>query len=279
MGGRSDGKPPNGPETPEKRFGRELRRVRKEAGLSQTRVGRACGCSASLVSSVERATRVPQPDFARGLDRLFGLNQFFTRLARGIGEPLTSGPEWYARWIDEFEPGAHTLRSWDPLLIPGLLQTDDYARAVIAGDLTRPRDVADRVAARKTRQLILDRDDPPEVWVLIDEGVIRRLIGTPAIMAAQLDRLLELAGRPNITIQVVPFGATTTAGMMSGFIIAELDGGQTAVSIESAGEGMVSVNAEHVSAVSRRYDRLRAEAHRPDDSLRLIEEARGRWRQ
>ncbi|WP_158578689.1 helix-turn-helix domain-containing protein [Spongiactinospora rosea] len=96
--------PPNSPDTPEKRFGRELRRVRKEAGLSQTRVGRACGCSASLVSSVERATRVPQPDFARGLDRLFGLNQFFTRLAKGIGEPPPSGPEWFTRWAEEIEP-------------------------------------------------------------------------------------------------------------------------------------------------------------------------------
>ncbi|MDF5751358.1 helix-turn-helix transcriptional regulator [Spongiactinospora sp. TRM90649] len=270
--------PPKEPSNIALRFGRELRKRREDAGYSQERVARYCGISASLVSSVERAARKPSISMAKSLDALFGLDDVFVRLADALSKErlAVGGPDWFQAWVGEIEPSASIIRCWDPLLITGLLQTEEYARAVISGDLTPTAEVDGRVHARMVRQTVLDREYPPELWVLLDEGALRRLIGTRKIMADQLDRILCRADMPEVTVQVVPSGAATTVGMMSGFIIAEGDG-PTAVSIESAGRGEVSTEADLVSALWRRCDRLRAEAMRAIDSLQLIKEVRDEW--
>ncbi|TDC04136.1 hypothetical protein E1267_23705 [Nonomuraea longispora] len=115
------------------------------------------------------------------------------------------------------------------------------------------------------------------MWVLIDEMVLRRPVGTPQVMAAQLDHLVTAAERPYITVQLVPFETPCTAGFLSSFIIAELPDAPTAVSVDSAGQGEVSAEHDFVSLIWDRYDKIRAEAYRPGDSLELIEEARARW--
>ncbi|MEV6984356.1 helix-turn-helix transcriptional regulator [Sphaerisporangium sp. NPDC051017] len=267
--------------SPAQRFGRELVRCRKEKGLSQARLAERLGCSPSLIGHIETGNRKPQLDFAEGCDRAFGLSESkrFVRLYRQVAES-PSGPEWFLRWQEEIEPRAVTLRTWDPLLIPGLLQTEEYARAVFRGHLaTSEREVEEQVRARMQRSLILDRDDPPVLWVLIDEWVLRRPIGRPEIMREQFAHLAAIASRRHVTVQFVPFDNPCTDGLMSGFAIAEMADAPTTVSVESAGTGEVSADAEVVSVIVGRYDTIRAQAYRPGESLELIKEAVGLWTQ
>jgi hypothetical protein len=127
--------------------------------------------------------------------------------------------------------------------------------------------------------MILERDKPPTLWVLLDEGTLHRLVGTPEVMVEQLDRLATIATRQNVRVQVVPHDVPCTAGFMSGFIIAELPDAATTVSVESAGRGEVSAEHDFVSMIWDRYDRIRAEARPPSQSAEMIKEARDRWKQ
>ncbi|GLW05370.1 transcriptional regulator [Microtetraspora sp. NBRC 13810] len=263
--------------TPAQRFGRELARVRKESGLSQARLGAHLGVSSSLVGHIEIGNRIPKPDLARRCDEIFKTGDLFARLCRGISSP--TGPRWFMGWADEIEPRARVLRSWDPLLIPGLLQTEGYARAVFRGGLARSeREVEDQVAARMRRKTIWERDGPPTLWVLIDEWVLRRPIGGPHVMYEQLDNLAAVAVRHDVKIQLVSHETPCTAGLISSFIIAELADAPTAVSVDSAGRGEVSTEHDLVTIIWDRYDRIRAEAHRPGQSLEMIKEARDEWK-
>ncbi|MEU6717580.1 helix-turn-helix transcriptional regulator [Nonomuraea sp. NPDC046802] len=264
--------------TPIQRYGKELARTRRDHDLTQVALGKRLGCSSSLIAHIEKGNRTPKPDFAVGCDQVFGTGDRFVRLCRSITSP--SGPDWYLRWTDEIEPSARALRSWDPCLIPGLLQTEDYARAVFRGDLagSSPQEVEDLVSARMQRQLILDTDAPPTLWVLLDEMVLRRRVGSRQVMATQLDHLVEAANRPYATVQLVPFETPCTAGLLSSFIIAELPDAPTAVSVDSAGRGEVSAEHDFVALIWDRYDKIRAEAYRPGQSLEIIEEARDQWK-
>ncbi|MGW4640158.1 Scr1 family TA system antitoxin-like transcriptional regulator [Sphaerisporangium sp. NPDC004334] len=139
-------------------FGRELATRRKARGWSQRRLAERIGCSPSLVGHIEAGSRNPQLDFAEACDRVFEPpgGDHFVRLHRRIHH-APSGPEWFLRWLEEIEPGATVLRVWAPFLIPGLLQTEDYARAVFLGHFSTPEaQVEEQVAARIRRQEALD---------------------------------------------------------------------------------------------------------------------------
>jgi len=262
---------------PVQRFGRELARIRREAGITQARLGSRLGVSASLVAHFEKGDRTPKADFAAGCDEVFGTADLFARLCRNITAP--TGPGWYIRWTDEIEPRARALRSWDPLLIPGLLQTEQYSRAVFRGGLAdSEQEIEDAVSARQRRQTILGKVNPPSLWVLLDEGVLRRDIGGAETMYQQLDHLSTIAERQHVRVQLVPQNTPCTAGLASGFIIAELPDAPTVVSVESAGQGEVSADHSFVSMIWNRYDRIRAEAYRSSQSLGMIEEAREQWK-
>lgn len=264
--------------TPAQRFGRELARMRKSAGLSQVALSKHLGCSASLIAHIEIAARNPTADFAKRCDAFFGTEDRFARLQRDIASPVT-GPSWYLRWSTEIEPRARVLRSWDPLLIPGLLQTEGYARALFSGGLAKSAEkVEAKVITRMRRQVILEGDDPPTLWVLLDEGVLHRRIGAPEVMCDQLEHLLCMSERPNITVQIVPQETQCTVGYSSGFILAELPDSPTVVSVESLERGVVSADHDFVCHVWDRYDKLRSEACRAPESLGIIKKARDHWK-
>ncbi|RCG33007.1 XRE family transcriptional regulator [Sphaerisporangium album] len=273
-----DGEMPE-PESPGARFGAELRRLREEAGLSQEAVATRLQVTQTHVSRLEKGKRTPQPGQAEILDRLFGLTdkEYFVGLRQRI-TARPSGPGWYLRWVEEIEPEATVLRSWDPLLIPGLLQTEAYARVIMSGAAcTTPDDVVSRVETRMQRKGILDRERPPTIWALVDDWVLRRPIGGEAVMREQLDYLLEMSGRHNISVQLVPGEACCTAGLTSGFVLAQLPDGAVVVSVESAGRGEVSVDRELVAHVWGAYEKIRAEAYPTGISLKMIKDARDRW--
>lgn len=208
-------------------FGAELRRRRQAAGYSQEQLARAIIYSPSLVGAVETATRMPSRDFARRCDDVLDADETFDRLW-----PLVSR-ETYPTWFQQFaelEREATSLRTFMPLAIPGLLQTEDYARALFRAG--RPWDTAAQVEelvdARIGRQAILVSDDPPMLRVVIDESALRRPIGSAnggsAVMAGQLEILADAATRPRVVIQVVPLSTGEHVGLVGGFTIAGFAG-------------------------------------------------------
>ncbi|WP_169948819.1 helix-turn-helix transcriptional regulator [Microbispora sp. H11081] len=266
------------PGSPRVRFGAELRRLREAAQLSQAAVAARLGCTQTQVSRLEKATRTPSRSDAERLDRLFhtadGVS--FTRLyQRIVAQP--GGPVWFRSWVEEIEPTARVLRSWDPLLIPGLLQTEAYARHLFsqAPQITLD-EVEERVQARIQRKRILDRDTPPLILVLIDPGVLRRKVGGAAVMRDQLDHLLEITRRPTVYIQVVD--SDCLAGLLGAFMIAELPDGQPdAVHVDSSATGQVTTEDDTVRAIWKRYEAIRRWAYPEPVSTKMIEEARREW--
>jgi ribosomal protein L39E len=147
-----------------------------------------------------------------------GLYVRLASIARKSNGPI---PGWFADWV-EIEARATILRWWEPLLIPGLLQTEDYARAVLSTWRWDTADEVDaKVAIRLVRQSVLATAD---FRVLLDEPVLRRRIGAPEVMAMQLEHLLTMGARPNVTIQVIPGAAGAYAGLSGAFAVAEVPG-------------------------------------------------------
>ncbi|MEV5413036.1 helix-turn-helix transcriptional regulator [Thermopolyspora sp. NPDC052614] len=265
--------------SPAERFGRELARFRKDRGITQRALARHLDCSPSLIGHIETGSRNPAISLAEACDRYFELDtEFFVRLARRVHRsPYGAG--WYLRWLEEIEPNAVILRTWDPLLIPGLLQTEAYARYVFLGHFSSSEDeVEEQVAARMERQRILNRPKPPGLYVLMDEWVLKRPIGTGEVMHHQLRHLATIARHRHVTVQVVPYNTLCTDGFSSSFVIAELPDAPTTVIVDSAGEGEVSDEHKVVSLIVDRYDRLRTQAYSADESLDRIEEAAQQWK-
>jgi transcriptional regulator with XRE-family HTH domain len=266
----------NPSESPTALFGFELRRHRKERGWSQLRLARAVPYSVGTISMIETAKRSPSEEFARHCDEALEAEGALMRLWPMVSRP--TAPPWFRPWLD-VEATAEALRTWEPLMIPGLLQTEDYARAILSGDVGgTPEQTEEQVAARMERQSILRRPKPPLLWFVLDEGVLQRPIGSPAVMAAQLDHLLEVGRASRITIQVLPFRAYCTAGLAGGFVIAEAQGVSDTAYVESAGIlGRVTERPEDVRALTFRYEGIRSEAISQRESQELIKETLQRW--
>ncbi|MFC4015183.1 helix-turn-helix transcriptional regulator [Nonomuraea purpurea] len=266
------------PDSPRVRFGTEMRRLREAAELSQAAVASRLGCTQTQVSRLEKATRTPSRSDAERLDMLFGRSAgvSFTRIYQSIVSQPGS-PAWFRNWAEEIEPTLVVLRSWDPLLIPGLLQTEAYARHVFGqGPLATREEVDERVEARMRRQHIFDRKNPPTLLVLIDEGVLRRRIGGPEVMRDQLGYLLEMAERPAVFIQVVD--PECVAGLAGAFMIAELPNGQPdVVSADSPTQAQITSDHDVVTSIWQRYEAIRLWAYPERVSLLKIEEARREW--
>jgi hypothetical protein len=211
--------------------GAQLRRFREAAGVTPEKAGAAIRGSRSKISRMETGSvRFKIRDVA-DLLALYGVNDEQVRsgllsLARQSGRP-----DWWARYGDVlpgwFEPylglesAAVTIRSFDIQFVHSLFQAEDYARAVIrlGHEADSPGEVEDRVALRLKRQDLLTRQDPPRIWSVMDESVLRRPVGGPDVMRAQLRRLLDVAEMPHVTVQVVPFARSGHAGESGSFSI------------------------------------------------------------
>jgi DNA-binding XRE family transcriptional regulator len=260
-------------------FGAELRRWRTAAGLSQEQLGQRVGYSGAQVGKVETGERAPSPDFAQHCDRaLPDAGGLFARL-HALARRWDGGyPSWFAEWIVA-ERRATSLCWWEPLLVPGLLQTADYARAILAaGPDTTEDELEGLVSARIERQAIFDRPKPPKLWVVLDEAVLHRLIGSRKIMYDQLLHLADTSCRPSITVQVVPAGVGAHAGLLGGFAIASVDGAPSSVYMESPDQGQTTEKPSVVGKLSLTFDTLRAEALPRGASRDLIGKiAEERW--
>ncbi|MDA0635455.1 helix-turn-helix transcriptional regulator [Nonomuraea sp. MCN248] len=266
------------PDSPRVRFGAEMRRLREAAELSQAAVAARLGCTQTQVSRLEKANRTPSRSDAERLDLLFAASEgvSFARLyERIVAQP--GNPPWFRSWAEEIEPTLLVLRSWDPLLVPGLLQTEAYARHIFLMEpRATPEEVEQRVEARMRRQRILDRAQPPLVSVLFDAGVLRRRVGGPEVMCGQLDRLLELATHPSVFIQVV--NPDCLPGLAGPFMIAKLPHGQPdVISSDAPAQAQITADPDIVAAIWERYEAIRLWAYPERESLRIIEEVRREW--
>ena len=262
-------------------FGTELRFYRTEAGLSQADLAAKVYASHDVISKIETGDRPPAEDLVPRLDAVPELDTrgALTRLWGQLRKSLKyrAYPGWFD-WPDK-EATARTLRSYELATVPGLLQTEDYARAMLADRIGSSNGDADEiVAARLERQTILDRDSPPELWVVIDEAVLHRPVGGRHLMREQLNHLIEMARRPNIVIQVIPADVGVHEGLRgAGFIIADFDNAPSAAYQDAALRGQTIEAADDVAALMAIWDRLRAEALPRSASLKLIEEVAKTW--
>ena len=165
------------------------------------------------------------------------------------------------------------------MLIPGLLQTEEYARAVLAAaHPASPEDEVERlVSARMDRQAILDQAEPPLLWVILDEGVLTRPVGGPVVMRDQIERLVKAARRPRIVLQVVPAGAGAHAGLDGHFVLASFDGPPDVVYLNNTLAGQIVERPRDVARVALLYDILKAEALSPRASADLARKAIKQW--
>ncbi len=262
-------------ESPLHFFGSELRHHRTRVGLTQEQLGGRINYSADLVSKVETGEDRPSAEFARGCDTELDTGGALSRLL--VMVRWGTFPPWLRPWV-EAEREAHTLRNWEPNVIPGLLQTADYARGLVREQPGVTEEQLDElVAARLERQKILARDEPPLLWVLLGEGVLHYEIGSPEVMRGQLQALVDASKRANVTIQVVPSSAGAHPGLDGAFWIASYDGSPDVVYLESVGEGHVSDRTEDVRAVTRAYDAIRAKALPDRASVELIMKVMEQW--
>jgi len=266
-----------------KRLTTELRRLREQAGLTCEDVGQRLECSGTRISRMETGRISARPGDVRELLEIYGVTgaeaDSLVQLARdarrkgwwhSYGRVL---PPWFEAYIG-LESDAARLRDFQPLVVPGLLQTEGYARAVLraAPHAGRGEDIDRQVALRMQRQAILDQASPPEAWLVISESVLRMRVGGPAVMRAQLRRLADLAARTDLTIQVLPSGTAAQVQAVSPFTMLEFaDAADPAVVyLEHLTGGVFVENEDEVRRYRVVFDHLRAEALGTVESADLI---------
>ncbi|MEV0975886.1 helix-turn-helix transcriptional regulator [Streptomyces sp. NPDC049915] len=246
-------------------YGWELRRHREAAGLSQGQLGEIIFCTGSLIGQIETTRKVPTRDFSERVDAALGTDGLFSRL---IGLVLRSQlPTWFQPFA-AMEAKATYICAYQAQLVYGLLQTEEYARAVLATGM--PEDVDGLVAARMERQRILEREQPPLAWVVLDEAVLLRPMGGREVMRRQLARLLELTDHRWVHIQVLPNSAGAHASLAGSFTVMRFTDDPDIVYTEDLISGHMTASPEIVKDGTLRYARLQAAALSVEDSAALI---------
>lgn len=254
----------------------EIRRARVTAGMTQDRFGRGANFSASQVSAVETGTRALTREYVRGADKALKTGGLFERMV--IKLKLDGEPSWLREWI-EIERKAESLRWFENAVLPGLLQTEAYARAVFAsmGVLTED-EVADRVAARMARQDLLVREKPPQVTCVLDEGLLHRPVGGSEVMRAQLLHLAKIASdMPHMRVQVVPTLVGAYGGLTGSFVIAALPGNENLAFLDNHLRGQIVQDAADVMWIAKMWESIRSEALPHHQSTKLITEVAETW--
>ncbi|HKE97693.1 MAG TPA: helix-turn-helix transcriptional regulator [Actinomycetes bacterium] len=264
------------------RLGATLRRLREQADLTIEQVAERLDCSASKVSRIETGQVSAAPRDVRDMLELYRVDQArrdaLVKIAREARQPgwweAYSGVSEGAPPYTGLETAAAWIHTYMALAVPSLLQTADYARAIIGAvrpDLS-PHEVDRRVELRMQRQELLQREHPPAFRAILDEALLRRRVGTAAVMRRQLDRLVEAAAAPSVTVQVLPVAAGAHAGIDGPFTIlgfpepAEPD----IVMLDSAAGNLYCENPEELRLYRQLFDLLRAKALATDESVAFI---------
>lgn len=246
-------------------YGYELRRLREEAGLSQSQLGDILFCTGSLVGQIETARKVPTREFSERVDAALMTGGLFTRL---VGLVLKSQlPSWFRPYA-EMEAKAAYLCIFQAQLIDGLLQTEEYARALMSARFEN--DLDGLVAAHIERQRILEGEHPPLFWVVMSEAALRQEIGGRQVMRGQLAHLLVMQEREWVKVQILPFTVGAHAGSLGSFTLLRFQDDPDLVYTEDFVQGHMTVDSAAFKEGSLRYDHLRAAALSVEDSSALI---------
>ncbi|MDX2295906.1 MULTISPECIES: helix-turn-helix domain-containing protein [Streptomyces] len=246
-------------------YGSELRRLREDAGLSQSQLGEAIFCTGSLIGQIETAHKVPTREFSERIDAALMTGGFFSRL---VGLVLRSQlPSWFQEYA-EMEAKAAYISTYQSQMVYGLLQTEAYARAVLSVEQTDR--LEELLAARMERQRILRREHPPVLCVVLDEAMLHREIGGPEVMRAQLEHLLSFMREPWVQIQILPNGVGEHPGLLGSFNLLRFDKDPDLFYCESYDSGHMTVNSRVIRERSVGYARLQAMAASPQESAKLI---------
>lgn len=260
-------------------FGNVLRALRERAGLSQKQLADLVHYSASLISAIETGTKPAKLDLVRRLDRALGAGGALVAVW-----PITTVgtyPSWFAR-IAELEVDAIKIHEWELRYVPGLIQTADYAREVMRAN--RPRyksrnddeSIEEDVVARIERQDILTKENAPRAWFVIDESVLHRVIGDPAVMAKQLEHLETMAELTNIIVQILPFSVMPHSGGAGPLKILEFSDTPTIGYTEGRWSGRIIESRDDVALAMSHFDLIRASALPPSESVKFITEFRSK---
>ena len=266
-----------------RRLAAELRTLRTTAGMTREEVVTRTGINVATLYRIEHARVRPQTRTLRTLLDLYGADEAQqTELVALLRDARQRGwlhayqsdlPEQYTTYIG-FEGEARSVWNYESLFVPGLLQTEDYARAVIRAGLPTAGqdDIERRVEVRMQRQDVLHGDNPLELWGIVDEAALRRQVGGPASMKAQLGHLLASAELPHVTFQVIPFNVGAHAGMPGSFVFMQFTEAAIpdVIYLDSmAGDLFLETEAD-VRRYRLAFEHLRAVAVSPDASRSLV---------
>ena len=268
------------PTVRERRLARALRHLREEAGLTIEEVAEKLEMSASTMSRIETAQVGVRPRDLRLLLDIYEVSEAehdqLLQIARERRQQ-----HWWQEYTDQpniavagLEADASTIWQFSSQLVPGLLQTDAYARAVLEAirlDL-KPGDIDRRLEMRLHRQDLLTSEHAPEYWVVLDEAVVRRQVGGPTVMAEQLGRLIEATRLPHVTLQVLPFTSGEHPGMDGEFTILHYreSADPDVVYIENTGSDLYLEGPEVTRRYNKIFDHLRAAAQNRGESIRTL---------
>jgi transcriptional regulator with XRE-family HTH domain len=251
-------------------FGSRVRKLRTAAGLTQAELGEKTHVVSSRITQIERSSGAkPTLELTRALDTALVADNLLIDLWPYVYREAF--PDW-SRAFMAHSARAVSIRQYAAHVVPGLLQTEAYARAVLSvgRSLKNEEHLEERLSARLQRQERLDAPDRPDLWVVLDEAVLRRPIGGWAVTRNQLIRLLEVATEPHITLQVLPFDQGEHDAMGGSLTVLTLPDGTEVGYTEGAHYGQLIEDPEEVSRFAVTYDRLRAVALPPLMSLDMI---------
>ncbi len=258
-----------------------LRALRLERELTIEEAAERLMCSPAKISRLETATRPPNPRDVRDLCGVYEIGQSETDELVEMAKEARR-PNWWNKYVDlnmpyiGLEEDAISITSYTMYYVPALLQAEQYTRAIILAIAPKidKKILEDRIEARMTRQKILDRDDPPKYRVLMDESVLHRRVGGPAVMRAQIDKILDMANTGKATVQIVPFELGAHAAQDSNFILLDFDDQSPVAFVEGLVAHQYLDKKEDVERYREAVDYLRDSALSPRESILRITEAR-----
>jgi transcriptional regulator with XRE-family HTH domain len=253
-------------------YGAKLRKLRVRAGMTQRQLGDKIPVAHSRIAQFELGNETPPPDVNARLDALLDADGDLVDLWGHIKR--TPYPDW-ARAFMEYEAKSNAMHKYMAHSIPGLLQTEAYAREVLR--LGQPwcteGEIEEKVAARVRRQAILLRADPPLLWVVLDEAVVRRPVGGAAVMRDQLTAVVEASRSPLVEVQVLPFSVGGHSAMGGSLTLLSFENASDVAYLEAGHSGELVEDRAMVARHSYRYDLVHARALSPEASAALIQQA------
>ncbi|MFD4769476.1 helix-turn-helix domain-containing protein [Streptomyces niveus] len=248
---------------------------REVAGLTQGQLAERAVVHTETIASVEQGRRPLKPDLAALLDQVLSTKGALATAVENMPE-IDRYPTWAAAFIDQ-EQEAIAISSYENQVVPGLLQTENYAYAVFQNEIPAlsQDEMRVRVAGRSERQQILHRKVPPTCSFLIGEGALNDRLGSPAVFTEQLSHLRESAELPGLTLQIMPSGRATHAGLSGPFVLLETPDHQHLAYAETQRGSLFVEDPDEVSILARKYAMLRTQALNPDETKGLLDRLLG----